>query len=64
MNRFTTPTWRTRVGWVLVVLLLVAAIVGLFLAGHAPLATVVIVMLVVVLAAGPGRLRGDRARRK
>ena len=62
--RFTTPSWRTRLSWVLVVVVLVSAIVGLFVAGHTPLACLVAVMLLVVLAAGPGRLRGDRTRRR
>lgn len=64
MDRFTTPSWRTRLAWVLVVVALLAAIVGLFMVGHAPLAVVLAVMLMVVLAAGPGRLRGDRPRGK
>jgi hypothetical protein len=63
-TRFTTPSWRTRLSWVLVVVVLLSAIVGLFFAGHTPLACLVAVMLLVVLAAGPGRLRGDRVRRR
>jgi hypothetical protein len=62
--RLTVATWRTRAGWVVATLVLVTVIIVLALVGHRPLAALLTVMLLVFLAAGPGRLFGDRHRKR